>query len=175
MGADPSETKGTIMVQFMSILSRLTGISTPVFGVSWDPPEPEVKIAKELMAYFEDRRYLYCPFEQEVSNYVTQSLDETRDRLTALLVRAGRNSPLGEGIVAMRSAAREFMSKVDGGGRNPSLGFELILALGELRAACGLHIARIAVAYAIDVSDDLAQIFPPLKTSEDSSVPTAVA
>ena len=50
------------MIHFKSIISRLTGISTPIFGISWNPPELEQTVAKELLAYLEDRRYLYSPY-----------------------------------------------------------------------------------------------------------------
>lgn len=156
------------MTHFKSIISRLTGISTPIFGVSWHPPDLEQTVARELLAYLEDRRYLFSPFEQEQCNYVIQSTVETRDRLSEFLPRANRESPLGEGIIAMRSASREFMNKIDAGTRIPSLGFELILALGELRSIYGLHIARIAVAYAIDISEDLSRILPPAKSRMDT-------
>ena len=106
--------------------------------------------------------------EEEQCNYVIQSMDETRDRLSELLPRANRESPLGEGIIAMRSASRDFMNKIDAGARIPSLGFEFILALGELRSIYGLHIARVAVAYAIDISDDLSRILPPAKERKDT-------
>jgi hypothetical protein len=38
------------------ILSRLTGFSVPVFGVSWSPPEAERAVARRVIASLEDRR-----------------------------------------------------------------------------------------------------------------------
>jgi hypothetical protein len=46
------------MMKLVEITSRLTGISCPVFGVSWTPPEPERAIARRVIAFLENRRVL---------------------------------------------------------------------------------------------------------------------
>jgi len=33
---------------------RITGISVPFFGVSWNPPESERKVAKRIMSFLDD-------------------------------------------------------------------------------------------------------------------------
>ena len=50
---------------FKQILSRLTGISCPVFGIQWNPPEPEITVAQRVISFLEDRRVLYNPFDLE--------------------------------------------------------------------------------------------------------------
>lgn len=43
---------------------RVTGISTPVFGVSWSDPGPsETEIVRRFLVFLEDRRVLYNPFD----------------------------------------------------------------------------------------------------------------
>jgi len=53
-------------MKFKQIIGRLTGFSVPIFGVSWNPPEPEVQKARRVLTYLEDRRVLYNPDSLEV-------------------------------------------------------------------------------------------------------------
>jgi hypothetical protein len=46
---------------FKKIAKSLTGISTPVFGVSWTPPESDREVVRKLVVFLEDRRALYSP------------------------------------------------------------------------------------------------------------------
>ncbi len=46
---------------FTEIAHRLTGISSPFFGVSWVPPEADVTIAQRVLVFLEDRRVLFAP------------------------------------------------------------------------------------------------------------------
>ena len=50
---------------FREIRERLTGISCPIFGVSWNPSETERTKAIKIIRFLEDRRVLYNPYEQE--------------------------------------------------------------------------------------------------------------
>ena len=36
-------------MHFKEIIGRITGLSCPVFGVSWKPSEPEVAIARRVV------------------------------------------------------------------------------------------------------------------------------
>ena len=49
-------------ITFKNIAKSLTGISTPVFGVSWRPPETDRDVVKKLVIFLEDRRALYNPY-----------------------------------------------------------------------------------------------------------------
>jgi len=70
------------------IASRLTGFSSPIVGVSWNPPEAEVTAARRIIAFLEDRRVLYQPTEMENPAHCVQSVLVVRqgffEQLTAL-------------------------------------------------------------------------------------------
>ena len=53
-------------MKFSEIANRLTGISTPVGGVSWQPAELEIAGARRVVAFLEDRRVLYDPYQMEL-------------------------------------------------------------------------------------------------------------
>jgi len=72
-------------MNFKRIAKSLTGFSTPVFGISWQPPESDREIVRKLMTFFEDRRALYNPYDIEMPEYVTQSILGIRKELTKTL------------------------------------------------------------------------------------------
>ena len=48
-------------MRFSEIATRLTGISTPIFGVSWTPAQSDVDAVRRTLVFLEDRRVLYAP------------------------------------------------------------------------------------------------------------------
>ena len=56
-------------MKFSEIANRLTGISTPFGGASWQPAEMEIAAARRVIAFLEDRRVLYEPSEMEVPSH----------------------------------------------------------------------------------------------------------
>lgn len=156
-------------MRFDEIASRVTGFSIPVFGVSWNPPEPEVVAARRVIAFLEDRRVLYVPSEMEVPQHCVMSVIEIRRFLSDEIGRLGDGNDLGRSLRAMRAACRKFLGEVgpeDGdiirfGGRpGHYASWEFNGALGELRGVFGLHLARIATQYGLDIEDDIARILP---------------
>jgi Family of unknown function (DUF6650) len=164
----------TLKFKFLRIANRLTGISTPVFGASWKPPELDVDVANELVTFLEDRRMLTVPYAWENSQYVIESVMQTRAELTKTLSRVDRESPLSESVRAMRAACRKFLTQAvpphnasredyarTGAQISDPVGRGNLTAdLGELRGIFGVHIARICTAYGIDVEEDPAKILP---------------
>lgn len=150
-------------VSFSSIARRLTGISTPFFGISWDPPEDERELVRSLIIFLEDRRALYYPDYCEHFPWVTESILEIRKELTNTLQSAPENSNMVGPLQAMRAACRKYM---DESGARPGRTYDymreinLTMALGELRAAIGIQLARLCAAYGIDISEELSRILP---------------
>ena len=82
-------------MKFSEIANRLTGISTPLVGVSWQPTDLEVSAARRVIAFLEDRRVLYAPDELEVPSHCVHSVLEIRHFLTGELGKLDKTSKFG--------------------------------------------------------------------------------
>jgi len=86
-------------MKFSEIANRLTGISTPLGGASWEPAELEIGAARRLVAFLEDRRVLYDPGQLEVPSHCVQSVLEIRRCLSEELGIPGvKPSPMPEAM-----------------------------------------------------------------------------
>ena len=148
-------------INFKKIAKSLTGFSTPIFGVSWSPPESDREIVRRLITFFEDRRALYNPYNIETSMWVIKSVLGIRKKLTDTLETLDENSDISPHLRAMRAACRKFMDEIEKQkrGRYP-FREDIFTALGEMRAIFGIHIAQLCVKYGIDIEGDLATILP---------------
>jgi hypothetical protein len=154
-------------MKFKEIATRLTGFSVPVFGVSWQPPEPEIAVSRRVLAFLEDRRVLFNPYHLEAEDQAIHSVVEIRKFLTTEIGQLTGDSKLGEHLRAIRAACRKFLDAMGPGSRRPSRAPwygpgepELFTHLGELRASIGLRIAAIAVMHGLDVEGELARALP---------------
>ncbi|MGH2750779.1 MAG: DUF6650 family protein [Actinomycetota bacterium] len=162
-------------MRFREVASRLTGFSTPIFGVSWEPSASDVSIARRLLTFLEDRRVLYAPDEAEIQVHCVRSVFEIRRFMTDELSQLPDNSDLEEGLRAMRAACRKFLGVVGEIAYDDDDDDDLYLrplnpnswqswafnqALGELRGVFGLHVAQISAKHGLDVEEALAQILP---------------
>lgn len=151
------------------IANRLTGISTPIIGVSWQPAGSETAAARRVVAFLEDRRVLYNPGEMEVPAHCVSSVLQIRHFLTAEIGSLGGKSELGASLRAMRAACRKFLDAVGGEDSEIALharepghyaSWTFYGALGEMRGVFGIHLARVAALFRIDIEDELAAILP---------------
>ena len=157
-----------------SLASRLTGFSIPIFGVQWNPPIDERKVVRRLIRALEDRRVLFVPLNLEEPRQVTDSVLEIRGLLTTALQDVPDDSAAAGPLRAMRAACRRFLEEprpefphVSRRRLRPDhdrdeAGPSFFVALGELRATFGLHVATLACGYGIDVEEELASILPPV-------------
>ena len=95
-------------MKFSEIANRLTGISTPLGGVSWQATELEVSAARRVVSFLEDRRVLYAPDEMEVPSHCLHSVMDIRRFLTGELGRLDAGSEFAASLRAMRAACRNF-------------------------------------------------------------------
>jgi len=149
-----------VKVKFKKIAKSVTGVHTPVFGVSWSPPESEREVVRKMITFLEDRRALYNPFDMERPAWVIESVLEIRKKLTETLRTLDGDSDVTPHLRAMRAACRKFLDQTEmmKDGRGPY--FNIFAALGEMRGVFGIHIAQLCVKYGVDVEDELAAIFP---------------
>jgi hypothetical protein len=145
-------------VTFKEIASRITGISIPVFGVSWNPPESDREIVRETLIFLEDRRALYNDFAHELDHEVSQSVLAIRSELTAGLKRLPEASEAAPCFKAMRAACREYLDNARP--RGLSGPFSFMTELGKLRAMIGVQVAYLAVKYGIDLDGELVRVIP---------------
>jgi hypothetical protein len=144
------------LLTFKELASRLNGVQIPIFGVQWVPTEPERKVVRDVLIFFEDRRVLYNPSAWEMESQVTESVLRIREVLTEALQRLGESSNAAPAMRAMRAACREYLDD-----SRQRYGHDFSIDLGRLRALFGLQIAFLAIQYGIDLEDDLASIIPP--------------
>jgi len=95
---------------FRELASRLTGVSVPIFGVSWNPPESERKVVRDVLVFLEDRRALYNDFAHEIENEVGESVLRIRSELTDAIRRLSEDSEAASSFQAMRAACREYLN-----------------------------------------------------------------
>ena len=162
----------------------MTGFSSPIFGLSWEPPTPDITIARRIITYLEDRRVLYEPYEVEVPERCIESITRIRDFLTSVLGEQAMGKDLEESLRNMRRACRKFAAAIEIRkgtliGRPtgildsesgtftlmppqgiPMNDLEFNQALGELRGGFGIHLGLLAIKYGLDIEDGLASILP---------------
>lgn len=156
-------------MRFSEITERLTGISCPIFGVSWNPPESERTKAIRIIRYLEDRRVLYVPSEMELPSHCVHSVMQMREYLTKELQSIAEDVQLFHYVKAMRISCRKFVDRMNFddpdsirrcGHWGDCLSWVFASALGEMRGTFGIMVAQVAATYGIDVEDDLAKIIP---------------
>ncbi len=165
-------------MKFKEIVSRLTGFSTPVFGVSWNPPQAHITIARRVITYLEDRRVLYNPYHLEDPWQCVQSVLDMRKYLTSELASLAAGDGPSPHLRAMRAACRKFLDTVqEDNGRGPhprhwgSGPYNWIFnsALGELRGVIGIHVAALAAQHGLDVEGNLAATLPAEDNQEEQN------
>ena len=155
-------------MRFTELLNRLTGISCPVFGVSWNPVDTERSIARRIIIFLEPRRVLYSAYDYESVCPCITSVTDIKNYLTSELQNIDEQSELNAYVRSMRNACNKFLSKCPDKKEFRCYACQpgnidnwiFTSAIGELRGVFGVMIGQIAKVYGLDVEDDLAQIIP---------------
>lgn len=153
-------------MDYKKITGRITGISVPLFGISWNPVDEEKRAARALLDFFEDRRVLYHPNEREGAEYCRQSVEKIREELTRSLKHFTSNkaADVVKQLKKFRRACRSFCDVVGRPGfdREDSVIQRSLLSqeISKLKKAAGPTVGALSIAYGVDVEDDLASIIP---------------
>jgi len=154
-------------MKFKEVLTRVTGFSIPIFGVQWNPTEPQIAIAKRVISFLEDRRVLFNEYELEIPDHCIKSVIEIRGFLTEELGKRPDQSSVADQLRAMRAACRKFLDDVGSGhhstvdtfsGGPPIWSF--CIALGELRSAVGLRLSILASMHGLPIDGQIVKILP---------------
>jgi hypothetical protein len=154
------------MKKSFKVLKRITGISCPVFGISWTPVKSERDKIKSLITFLEDRRVLFNPFHMEVPIWVSESVIEIRIKITEILESFGDDSETTELLRTMRYSCRRYLDKTFQIQKQHYMNHSLVENLIELRSVFGLCIGKLAIMYGINIEEDLANIIPLMEDSD---------
>lgn len=155
-------------MKFTDMLKRITGISCPIFGVSWEPPEFERDTARRIIIFLEPRRVLYAPLGVEALCSSINSVTKIKDYLTKEIQQLNDESALSTYTRAMRKACNKFLSTFPDRRDEKCIyckagsdEYQIFMSsIGELRTLFGIMIGQISKAFGLDIEDDLAQIIP---------------
>jgi hypothetical protein len=157
-----------LLLTFQEIKNRITGFSFPLFGVSWQPNESEIKIAQNIINQLEDRRVLYSPYELERPHYCIESILRIRECLTQEICKVSQNQNIYQDIQLLRAACRKFLDTIQPiqdevhncDSFTTISGWIFLSALGELRGIFGIIISKLSVSYGIHINGELIKIIP---------------
>ena len=150
------------------IKKRISGFSTPFFGLSWNPPSLESDAALRIIDFLENRRVIYQTKPREDVNQCVRSINQIRDKLGEELEKLDKDSKLRVMVKEMQASCRKFddciqKNNVENnyvGTLDVSDSIIFNTALGELRGVFGLQISLISAGYKINIGDDLSNILP---------------
>ncbi|WJR67094.1 hypothetical protein QTA58_23430 [Neorhizobium sp. CSC1952] len=100
-----------MLIRAKEMLKRVTGISTPLFGVSWNPPASDRDAVRKFLAFLEDRRALFNPLPAEVEDHVISSIHMIRAECTTTVGTLSDKAAGAVHIRAIGAACRRFLDE----------------------------------------------------------------
>lgn len=91
---------------------KVTGVSTPFGGISWEYTEAEKKGVQELFFFLETKRILVNPVEMEIKQWCIQSAIEIKQKLTELHSQYDFSNHTTNCMRSMIDACNDFLDKL---------------------------------------------------------------
>ena len=146
---------------YQEVLTRIPGVTIPVFGQSWNPPTSERKTIQRLLAFLQDRQVLYDPLDLELFAWASDAILGIRNELTKTLQKLPAASNAISHVKIMRLACTGYLDQIQYRSEPDKLPWVSYFTwLGELRGIFGLQIAQLSVLYGIDLEGELIKIVP---------------
>ena len=143
------------------VSGRIPGVSIPLFGLSWKPPEAERKTIRRLLVFLQDRPALYDPMDLELFAWAADSILGIRNELSKTLQKLGSQSKAIPHLKAMRAACINYLDQIHYPEQPDKLPWvNYFTWLGELRGIFGSQIAQLSTMYGVDLEGDILQILP---------------
>lgn len=156
--------------------TKVTGVSIPFFGISWETGDSDNQIINRVISYLEDRRVLYLPYEPHMEKtHCIQSVLNIREYLSKEIEQLSLGSPIIPILKFLRGSCRKFIINIEPVQKELNnlpeevphqAKFVFSTSLGELRANFGIVIALLCAKYELDINENLAVIIP-LNDCED--------
>lgn len=143
-------------------LKKITGISTPIFGISWEPQESTRESVRQLLVFLEDRRILHVKSTSELfrwkashirhQEWALTSVLEVRSRLTKTLEETEFPVEARSYLEDMRKACRFLLSQ------HVLFNKDQNIPIGVLRKVFGRSIGKLCIMYGLDIDNELSKL-----------------
>ena len=110
---------------------KVTGVSTPFGGISWEYTEAEKKGVQELFFFLETKRILVNPVEMEIKQWCIQSAIEIKQKLTELHSQYDFSNHTTNCMRSMIDACNDFLDKL-GGVKETGSFIKIEMAIGQI-------------------------------------------
>ena len=150
-------------MKLIDLLSKITGFSTPIFGIQWQPPHRERVIAERVLTFLEDKRVLYPQninynLVHMKSDYPIKSVLQIREYLTKEMQGIPRDCNLHKILNEMRKTCRLFLEKLEEQGIDKVEQEEQSLI--QLKLKMPNLLTNLCFTYGMEISPDLTKMFP---------------
>ena len=131
---------------------RITGVSTPIGGISWEFTETKKKGIKDLFLFLESKRILVNPKEMEVKEWSEQSVIEIKSKLVSIATEYEYSQNTMECFKMMIDTCNIFLDNMH---QVNISGIIYASAMKEFRKSFKYNIQRLSEEYQLTFSKEI--------------------